>query len=184
MAALLVDFLPVLVFFAAFKLWDLMVATAALIVVTGVLVAVTWVRKREINRMQVVIALLVLVFGGITLLLNDEMWIKWKPTAVYWLFAAVFAGTHWIGDKPLIRRLFESKMALPAVVWSRLNMAWMGFFAAVGALNLWVVYTFTTDGWVNFKLIAAVGLPVLFALAQGLYIARHVQEDDDGSPAS
>lgn len=183
MATLLLDFLPVLVFFAAYKLSDLMVATVALIVVTLVQTAVTWVRTRTIKKMNLIVAGLVLVFGGATLLLNDEMWIKWKPTVVYWMFAAVFAASHWIGEKPITRRMFGAQMTLPDFAWTRLNFAWVVFFAVGGALNLWVAYAFSTDIWVNFKLVAAIGLPVLFALAQGFYIARHASEAETGGSA-
>jgi intracellular septation protein len=177
MAALFIDFLPVVVFFAAFWIWDLMVATAVLIAVTVVLAAYNWLRKREVNRMQLLTAALVLVFGGATLLLNDEMFIKWKPTIVYWLFAAVFAGSVLFGQ-PLLKRMLASKITLPDFAWSRLNTAWIAFFAAAGALNLWVVYAFSTETWVTFKLVAAVALPLLFALAQGFYIAKHAIEEE------
>lgn len=176
MLALLADFLPVLVFFAAYKLSDLMVATVALIVVTLVQTAVTWFRTRTVKKMNLIVAGLVLVFGGLTLLLDSEIWVKWKPTAVYWMFAVAFAGSEWIGAKSLVRRMFDAHMSLPEFAWRRLNAAWVLFFIAGGALNLWVAYAFSTDTWVNFKLAAAVGLPVVFALAQGFYVARHVTE--------
>lgn len=173
MFALLLDFLPVLVFFAAYKLSNLMVATAALIVVTLVQTAVTWARTRTVKKMSLLVAGLVLVFGGLTLVLDSEIWVKWKPTAVYWMFAVVFAGSEWVGAKSIVRRMFDAQMTLPDFAWRRLNFAWVAFFTLGGALNLWVAYNFSTDTWVNFKLGAAIGLPLLFALVQGIYVARH-----------
>ncbi|MEX0899904.1 MAG: septation protein A [Gammaproteobacteria bacterium] len=170
------EFLPVLLFFAAFKLWGLMVATAVLIAATTVQVIVSWVRTRTIKWMQLVTAGAVLVFGGITLALDNELFIKWKPTIVYALIALVFVASHWIGGRPVIRRMLEASVSLPDRIWARLSALWVVFFLAVGALNLWVAYNFDTDTWVNFKLIAAIGLPIAFAIAQGFYIARHAQE--------
>lgn len=176
MFALLLDFLPVLLFFAAYKLSDLMVATAVLIIATLVQTAITWARTRTVKKLNLVVAGLVLVFGGLTLLLDSEIWVKWKPTAVYWMFAAVFAGSEWIGAKSIVRRMFDTQMTLPDFAWRRLNFAWVAFFTLGGVLNLWVAYNFSTDTWVNFKLAAAIGLPLLFALAQGFYVARHATE--------
>ena len=170
------EFLPVLLFFVAYKLWGLMTATAVLIVATLALVGVTWARTRTVNWMQLVTAAAVLVFGGITLALDNEMFIKWKPTIVYALLAAVFAGSHWIGERSVVRRMLDGSVALPDRVWLRLSGLWVAFFLVVGALNLWVAYRFDTATWVNFKLVAAIGLPLAFAVAQGVYIARHAQE--------
>lgn len=172
---LLLDFLPVLLFFAAYKLWGLMAATAVLIVTTVVMAAISWVKTRRVNHMQLTAAALVLVFGGITLILEDEMWIKWKPTVVNWLFAVAFLASQWVTSQPLVRRLFGSGLALPDRVWTQLNLAWVVFFVAMGGLNLWVAYAFDTDTWVNFKLFGLLGLTVVFAIAQGFYIARHAE---------
>ena len=170
------EFLPVLLFFVAYKLWGLMTATAVLIVATLALVAATWARTRTVKWMQLVTAAAVLVFGGITLALDNELFIKWKPTIVYALLAAVFAGSHWIGERPVIRRMLDGAVALPDRIWARLSGLWVAFFLVVGALNLWVAYRFDTATWVNFKLVAAIGLPLAFAVAQGVYIARHAQD--------
>lgn len=177
MAKFLFDFFPVLLFFAAFKVWGLMAATAVLIAATLAQTAWSWWRRGKVETMHLLTAALVLVFGGITLALDDEMFIKWKPTVINWLFAAAFLGSQWLGGgKPVIRRLMEHGITLPGPVWTRLNLAWVAFFAAVGALNLWVVYNFDTDTWVNFKLFGILGLTFAFALAQGFYIARHAEE--------
>lgn len=176
MTTILVDFFPVLLFFAAYKVWGLMTATAVLIVATMAQVAWSWMRRRRVNRMHIVTAGLVLVFGGITLLLNDELFIKWKPTVVNWLFAMAFIGSHLFGDRVLIRRIMEPGIRMRDTDWFRLNLAWVAFFVLLGTLNLWVVYAFSTDAWVNFKLFGMLGLTILFALAQGFWMAQRVIE--------
>jgi len=176
MVTLLFDFFPVLLFFAAFKVWGLMVATAVLIVATIAQTAWSWVRTRTVNRTHLLTAGLVLVFGGLTLWLDDEVFIKWKPTVVYWLFAIAFLGSQWVGEKPIIRRIMESGIRLPYAIWGRLNAAWAVFFVALGVLNLWVAFNFSTDLWVNFKLFGLLGLTLGFALLQGFYVAHHAEE--------
>ena len=173
--ALLVEFLPVLLFFVAYKLWGLMTATAVLIVATTVQVAVAWLRTRQVKWLQLVTAGAVLLFGGLTLALDSELFIKWKPTVAYWLFAFVFAASHVVGERPLVARVLTG-ITLPEPVWRRLSAMWVAFFAAAGALNLWVAYRFDTETWVTFKLVAAIALPLAFAVGLGFYISRHVQE--------
>jgi intracellular septation protein len=118
---------------------------------------------------------LLLVLGGATLLLHDERFIKWKPTLVNWAFALAFFGSTLVGSKCLIERMMGSQLALPQPIWRRLNHAWTLFFLAVGGANLYVAYHFETKTWVNFKLFGVLGLTLLFALAQGWYLMRHVQ---------
>jgi intracellular septation protein len=116
------------------------------------------------------------VFGGATLLLQDETFIKWKPTVLYWLFAAVLAVAELGFRKNLIRSLMQNQVTLPAPVWTRLNLSWAGFFAVMGLLNLYVAYTFSTDTWVNFKLFGGMGLMIVFVVLQALVLARHIED--------
>jgi intracellular septation protein len=116
------------------------------------------------------------VFGGATLLLHDETFIKWKPTVLYWLFAAVLAGGELFAGRNLLRALLGAQLELPDTAWRRLNLSWIGFFALMGAANLAVAYNFSTDAWVNFKLFGGIGLMLLFVLAQGLVLAKYVQD--------
>lgn len=182
---LLYDFFPVLLFFVTYKLYDdptegILAATAVIIVATCVQVTITWVRERRVQRMHLVTLVLVVILGGITLALEDEIYVKWKPTAVNWLFAAVFLASQFVGRKNLVRRIMESKVALPDLVWTRLNLGWVSFFFFLGAVNLYVVYNFDTDTWVNFKLFGLMGLTVVFVFAQALYLMRHVSDEDAG----
>lgn len=181
--ALFYDFLPVLLFFVAYKVWGIYVATGVMLAVSVAQIAFTWLRTRQVRKLHLITTVLVLVFGGLTLLIHDEIFVKWKPTVVEWLFAAAFLGSQWLGDKPLLRRALEDQIELPAPVWTRLNLAWAGFFALLGAANLYVVYQYSTEIWVNFKVFGLLGATLVFALAQGVYLARHLPDEDDGGRA-
>ncbi len=181
---LLYDLFPLLLFFAAFKLYDIYVATAVAIVATAVQVGGQWLRQRRWETMPLVTLGVLVVFGGLTLALHDDTFIKWKPTLVYWLLAALVLGSQWIGETPLIERLLGKQIRLPAAVWARLNLAWGLFFAGLGTLNLYVAFFFRPDLdaatrqeiWVNFKVFGLLGLTLLFLLLQGALLARRLSE--------
>lgn len=176
----LFDIFPVILFFAAYKLADIFVATAVAIVATFVQIAWVWLRKRKIEPMLWVSLAIIVVFGGATLLLQDETFIKWKPTVLYWLFGAVLLLAHWLFGKNLIQAMMGSQIALPERIWSRLNASWVGFFVVMGVLNLYVAYHFPTDTWVNFKLFGGTGLMLVFVLAQAVMLAKHVEDKSSG----
>jgi intracellular septation protein len=171
----LFDLFPVILFFVAFKLYDIYVATAVAIAATFVQVGWLKLRGRKVEPMLWASLGIIVVFGGATLLLHDETFIKWKPTILYWLFAATLAGALAF-KRNLIRSLLGEQLQLPDHAWGKLNWSWAAFFAFMGAANLFVAYTFSTDAWVNFKLFGGIGLMVLFVLAQGLFLARYVEE--------
>ena len=148
---MLFDFFPVALFFAAYKLYDIYTATAVLIIASILQTGIYWLRQRRFENMHVITLVLVCVFGGMTLLLHDEMFIKLKPTVINWLFALVFIGSMWIGKQPLIRRMMGDHLSLPDTIWLRLNLLWSVFFVVMGIINLIVVYSFDTETWVNFK---------------------------------
>ena len=186
---LLFDFFPIILFFVTFKLYEdqhqgVLAATAVVIVATAVQVGITWLRRRKVENMHLVTLVLVVVLGGVTLALNDEIFIKWKPTVVNWAFGAAFLASQFIGRRTLVERMLGSNVTLPAAVWTRLNLSWVVFFAAVGLLNLYVVYNFDTETWVNFKLFGMLGLTALFVIAQAFYMMRHApdEEEQGGSP--
>ena len=171
----LFDLLPVLLFFIAYKLDGIYVATAVLIVTSLAQVAWLWFRHRRVEKMPLITALLVLVLGGATLLLHDETFVKWKPTVVNWAFALAFLGSQFIGGKTLIERMMSGAIDLPAEIWSRLNTLWVAFFALIGVANLYVAFNFDTDTWVNFKLFGMLGLTLVFVVLQSFYLARHLK---------
>ena len=175
---LLFDLFPVIVFFAAFKLADIYVATAAAIAATFLQVGWLKLRRKPIDTMLWASLGLIVIFGGATLLLQDETFIKWKPTVLYWLFAVVLAGAALFFRRNLIRTMFAAQVDLPDPVWTKLNWSWVGFFAFMGAANLYVALSFPTDFWVNFKLFGGTGLMLLFVVGQAVFLSRYL--DDEG----
>ncbi|MBL8259243.1 MAG: septation protein A [Candidatus Competibacteraceae bacterium] len=181
---LLFDFLPIVLFFVAYKLADIYVATGVLVVATLAQTAWLWLRQRRVETMPLITAGLVLVFGGATLLLHDPIYVKWKPTVVNWLFALVFVGSRYIGQKTVLERMMGAQLELPPALWIKLTFAWAIFFFAMGALNLYVAFSFDENTWVNFKLFGILGMTVAFILAQAAYMSRHLKTDDDPSKES
>ncbi|MDR2239409.1 MAG: septation protein A [Zoogloeaceae bacterium] len=171
------DLFPVILFFIAFKAAGIYVATGVAIAATFVQIGWLLARGRKVDVMLWLSLAIIVVFGGATLWLQDETFIKWKPTVLYWLFGAALAGSTLIFRKNLIRKLMEQQIRLPEPVWGRLNASWIGFFALMGAANLAVAYTVSTDAWVNFKLFGGIGLMLLFVIAQSLLLSKYIQEE-------
>jgi intracellular septation protein len=172
----LFDIFPVVLFFIAFKVYDIYVATAVAIAATFLQIGWTWVRHRKVDNLLWVSLAVIVVFGGATLLLQDETFIKWKPTVLYWLFAGVLAVAELAFRKNLIRAMMDAQVTLPEAVWRKLLASWVGFFALMGALNLAVAYNFSTDAWVNFKLFGGMGLMLVFIVLQALMLSRHIED--------
>ncbi|NWF35196.1 septation protein A [Mariprofundus sp. KV] len=170
------DFLPVLLFFIVYKMYDIYTATAVLIAASAIQTVGHRLIKGSFEKTHVITLALVALFGGLTLALQDENFIKWKPTAINWLFAIVFIGSQFIGEKTIIERMMGGNLTLPQLVWTKLNLAWAGFFVFLGAVNIYVAYAFDTDTWVNFKLFGLMGLTLLFIIAQSLYLVPHLKE--------
>ena len=172
----LFDLFPVVLFFLAFKLFDIYIATATAIAATFLQIGWLKWRGRKVDTMMWVTLVIIVVFGGATLALHDETFIKWKPTVLYWLFGAVLAAAELAFRKNLIRAALAEQVTLPDRVWTRLNWSWAGFFVLMGAANLYVAFNFSTDTWVNFKLFGGMGLMLAFVVAQALLLARYVEE--------
>jgi intracellular septation protein len=182
----LLDFLPVIAFVTAY--WVTGEMSVAIVVIMGAValqVLATWLFKRELNRMLIASAALVFVLGGVSLLLDNPIFFKWKPTGLYWLFALVFLGSQFIGKSPLVQRMMQAvsqdEMNLPADVWVRLNLAWVVFFLFAGALNIYVAYQFDEATWVNFKLFGLFGITFVFLVLQTLWLSRHMPDEEQGS---
>lgn len=170
---LLFDFFPILLFFIAFKLFGIFIATAIAMIASLLQVSIYWFKHRRFELMQIITLVCVILLGGATLLLHNELFIKWKPTAIYWVFALLFLTTQFIGNKTLVQRLMEEKIELPHATWQKLNISWFVFFILMGIANIFVAYHYSTNIWVNFKLFGSLGLTICFVLVQSLYIAKH-----------
>ena len=209
---LLLDFLPILLFFAVFKYgqghkeWassfatdhlgfmvsggvvdptqaPVLLATLVVIVATFAQIVFLLARGKKVDMMLWISLGLVTVLGGATIWFHSDTFIKWKPSVLYWVMALAFWGSQFFAKKNLLQTLMGDQLDLPPPVWARLSMAWIAFFAAMGVINLAVAYSFSLDAWVNFKLFGGMGLMVLFTLAQGVYLSRHMKTEGDTPPA-
>lgn len=176
----LIDFFPIILFFAAFKTWGIYEATAVAIAATVVQIA--WLRYKtgKVETMQWVSLGLIVVFGGATLIAQDEDFIKWKPTVLYALMGGALLFGQWVLKKNFIRSLLGSQMQLPDHAWNVLGISWALFFIFMGIINIWVAYQFDTDTWVNFKMFGGLGLMLLFIVAQAIYMSRYLKHEQEG----
>ena len=174
----LFDLFPVILFFIVFKTMGIYAATAAAIAAT--LAQIAWVKYRhgKVDGMLIASGVIIVVFGGATLLLHNEAFIKWKPTVLYWMFAVVLFSAEMFWNKNLIRAVMDKQLALPEPVWRKLNHAWAGFFAIMGLLNLYVAFNFATETWVNFKLFGTMGLMLVFVVLQSLFLGKYMKEPE------
>lgn len=181
MMKFLFDLFPVILFFVAFKLADIYVAT--LVAIAATIAQIVWLiaRRKKVEGMQWASLILIVFFGGLTILLKDKTFIQWKPTVLYWLFAAVLFFSAQFFNKNWIESLMGKQITLkpdsPKSLWLKLNHAWALFFFFMGVLNIYVAYTFSEDIWVNFKLFGGIGLLIAFVIAQGLWLSRHMEAE-------
>lgn len=175
---LLLDFFPIVLFFAAFKVWDIYVATGVAIVAT--IAQIAWLRYStgKVEPMQWLSLGIIVVFGGATILAHDEAFIKWKPTVLYWLMGAALAAGVLFFRKNFLKSLMGGQLELPDAAWRTMNWSWVAFFAVMGVLNLWVAFNFDTNAWVNFKLFGGLGLMAVFVVGQAFYLGRFMKEPE------
>lgn len=175
---LLLDFFPILLFFVAYKLANIYVATA--IAIAGSVLQLIYARivLKRIEPMLWVSAGMVTVLGGLTLILRNPTFVMWKPTGLYWLMSLTLLISASVFKRNLVSSMMGKQVELPDAVWSRLNWAWVVFFACMGALNLAVAYNFSEATWVNFKLFGGLGLMLVFVFAQALFLSRYIQPEN------
>ena len=204
---ILLDFLPILLFFGTFKSAEahkewaarfasehfgflvsggvvgtgeapVLLATLVVMVATVVQILILLARGKKIDMMLWISLALVVVLGGATVWFHSETFIKWKPSVLYWAMGLAFWISQTFFRKNLLQAMMGAQLELPGSVWQRLNFAWIAFFALMGLLNLYVAYSFDTATWVNFKLFGGMGLMLAFTLAQGIYLTRHIKPDE------
>ncbi len=174
----ILDFIPLVVFFVLFKMFDIFVATGALIIATTIQLAVTWFMYKKVEKMQLATFFMVLIFGSLTLFMHDENFIKWKVTIIYVLFAAGLAISQMMG-KPLIKSMLGKELTVPEPVWKRINLAWSLFFVVLAVLNVYIAFTLPLEVWVDFKVFGLLILTLLFTALTGGYIYRHIPKTTD-----
>ncbi|HJV92575.1 MAG TPA: septation protein A [Azonexus sp.] len=199
---LLFDLFPVILFFIAFKYSEknpelaaswvgsllgsatvdikqapILLATVVVIAATVAQIVWVWFRHGKVDKMLWVSLVLVAVFGSLTLIFQDETFIKWKPTILYWVFAGSMGFSALVMKKNAIKLMLGEQLTLPEAIWSRVNLSWIVFFVFMGFLNLVIAFNFPTDVWVNFKLFGGMGLMLVFVLGQGMVLSKYVEED-------
>ncbi len=171
------DFIPILLFFIAYKYYDIYVATTVVIIASVLQATYVYITEKRLPAMLLASTALIVLLGAATLILHDENFIKWKPTVVNWLFAVAFIASIYIGKKPILQRMMESTFQhFPTAIWQRMSWLWGIFFISVGIINLWVAYHFDTDTWVNFKLFGLLSITFVFIIAQSIYMMRLNQQ--------
>ena len=176
----LIDFFPILLFVGAYKLYDIYMATGVLMAATVVQMALIYAIDRKLTTMHKITLLLILVFGSLTLVLQNELFIKWKPTVLYIVIAIGLSIALWTAKKNFLKLMLGSQLDLPDPVWMRLNVVWIAYCLFMAVINGYVAAYFSTDAWVNFKL-WGYAFPVAFIIGQGLYIAPHLKGEEPRS---
>src|SRR5690348_5391028 len=174
----LLELLLAVAFVLSYYWKGIYVATEVLMVGSVLVFSISWWRSRKVKPMPLIIMVLALVLGGATLLFRDPAFVKWKFSVVEWLFGTVLLASQWLGRKSFLRLAMEENLKLPEPVWTRLNLMWGLFFLFLGTLNVYVIYAFSTEGWVRFKFYGSTALIALFAVAQSLYLSRHMEPED------
>jgi intracellular septation protein len=192
-----IDFIPLVLFFIVYKITPQAVdilghtfmvggifsATAMLIASSIVVYGILYIRQGKLEKSQWLTLIACLVFGSLTLAFHSETFLKWKAPVVNWLFALIFAGSHFIGDRLLIQRIMGHALTLPQAIWVKLNIAWIVFFLFCGAANLYVAFTYQ-DFWVDFKVFGSLGMTLIFLIGQGIFLARHIHDADASTQPS
>lgn len=171
----LFELFPIILFFIAYYAYDIFVATGVVIGATLFQVGWMWLKLRKVDKMMWISLVAILLFGGATLAFQDETFIKWKPTVLYWIFAGVLWGASLFLGKNLIRLMLEKQVQLPYAVWKNLNLSWIAFFVFMGVINVYIAFNFSLDTWVNFKLFGSTGLMLVFVIAQISMLSKHLQ---------
>jgi len=174
---LFIDYIPIVAFIFAYFYKDIFFATGVLMVVMPVVMVLQWLVTKKVSRMYLASTILVLALGGLTLFYRNATFLYWKPTVLNWLIAVVFLGSQWVGEKPITQRMLENAAELERPQWLKLNLAWVGFFAFAGAVNLYVAFNFSEEFWVKFKLFGMLGLTIVFVIIQSIWLSMLAKPD-------
>jgi intracellular septation protein len=172
------EFIPLIIFFAIYKMVDIYAATGSLIITTGLVLAYNYFKHGKAEKMQVITFVMVFIFGSLTLILHNDAFIKWKVTFIYALFAIALLISQFIFKKPIIKQMLGKELTLPDSVWSHLNIAWTLFFIVLSILNIYVAFNLAQEVWVNFKVFGLLGATLVFTLLSGLYIYKYLPKED------
>jgi intracellular septation protein len=174
---LLLDYIPIIAFILAYFYEDIFFATMVLMGVMPVVLLLQWLVTKKLNKIYAASTVLVIVLGGFTLAFRNPTFLYWKPTVLNWAIALVFLGSQWIGEKTIVQRMLGNAAELMPAQWIRLNQIWVAFFIFVGAINLYVAYTFSEAFWVKFKLFGMLGITVVFVVIQSVWLTLVAQKN-------
>lgn len=172
----LFEMFPIILFFAAYKFKGIYVATAVAIAASILQITYTYYKNRKVEKPMIISLVIIIIFGGATLLVHNELFIKWKPTVLYWIFASALLIGRYVFNKNFIQSMLQKQITVPVHVWEKLNTSWAVFFAVVGGLNIYIAYHFSTDTWVNFKLFGIFGCMLIFVIIQSIILAPHLKD--------
>lgn len=178
----ILELFPLLVFVAAYYMADIFTATALAIAASVVQVVIFWFRDRKVQKKHLITLVMIAAFGGLTLMLQDEMFIKWKFTVVSWLFGAVILGSQFIGNKTIIERMMGAHFDLPKQIWLRANTATAGLMLFEGIINIYVMYNYDTDTWFNVKFYGMTAMTMVFMVALGFYLTQNAKGAPEAEP--
>ncbi|KAB0318865.1 septation protein A [Vibrio diabolicus] len=176
----ILDFIPLIVFFALYKMYDIYAATGALIVATAIQLVVTYALYKKVEKMQLITFVIVTIFGSMTLFFHDDNFIKWKVTIIYVILAIGLAASHAMG-KSAIKGMLGKEISLPDAIWAKINWAWVGFFSFFAGLNIYIAYELPLDVWVNFKVFGMLIATFAYMIATGFYIYKHMPKEQKNS---
>ncbi|RKF20494.1 septation protein A [Alginatibacterium sediminis] len=171
------EFIPLIVFFAVYKMQDIYLATGSLIITTGLLLAYNWFKHKKVEKMHLVSFVMVLVFGTLTMIFRDDAFIKWKVTVVYAIFAVALFISQYVYKTPLLQKMLGKEIEVPAAIWAQVNLAWTAFFAILAGLNIYIAYNFSLEFWVNFKVFWLFGFTIVFTVLTVVYLFKHMPKD-------
>lgn len=175
------DYIAIIAFFVAYKFFGIYTATAVAIIVSALQTISYRIIYKHFDKLHLVTFALLSILGGATLLLHNTLFIKWKPSIIYWVFAIILLVSQRKNSKPMLQRMLSDKISLESKIWKTINAAWAYFFIGLGLLNVYVLTYFSTSAWVNFKLFGTLGLTILFTVLQAFYMSRHMQLPQDSS---
>lgn len=171
---LLFDYFPIICFFIIYKFYGVFAATAAAMIACVLQNILYWLKHRRFEKLHIITLISILILGGFTLIFHKPIFIQWKPSIIYWIFAGVLLFSQYISRKNLLARMLGDKIILPLPIWDKLNIAWSIFFVVLGFLNIYVIYHYSMNAWVNFKLFGTLGLTILFTVGQAFYMSKHI----------
>lgn len=176
---LLFDFIPLIFFFTFFKLYDIYAGVLALMITSTIAITLTWFIYKKVDKIALLSYAMIMIFGCLTLFFQSDLFIKWKVTIIYLIFAAILIGSHFFLSEPAIKKLFGKELRVHDNIWTRINFSWAIFFILCAVVNLYVAYCFSQATWVDYKTFVLPGVTLVFTIISGVYLYKHHKPESD-----